>query len=114
MKQETNKLTKYNLDLINWIKETKPTIYTTLKHVSKSGMFRAISVWIIKDNQPLYLNYIVSEVNGLKQNLKHGGVSVRGAGMDMGFDVVYTFSRRIYKDTIQERDTGYNLTQRWF
>jgi hypothetical protein len=49
-------------------------IYTVLNHVSRSGMFRKISAFIIIKNNPVCLAY---------------RAPVSGCGMDMGFHLAY-------------------------
>ena len=84
------------------------TVYTVLRYTTSSGMGRVISAFIIKDGKPYELDYLIerSEI-GFKRNQKHGGLMVRGTGMDMGFHVVYELSRSIHAD-------GYALKQEWF
>ena len=48
----------------------KLEIYTTLEGVSRSGMLRTISAFVMVDNMPICIAR---------------SVKVRGAGMDMGF-----------------------------
>lgn len=68
------------------------TIYTILRSVSRSGMTRTISLVYFVDNEPLYLDYTVSKILGLKM-AKDGGIKVNGAGMDMGFYLVDSFAQ---------------------
>jgi hypothetical protein len=51
---------------------------------------------------------MVARAIGWKFDQVHGGVKVDGAGMDMGFHLVYTLSQVLYG--AQE---GYALKQRW-
>jgi hypothetical protein len=74
------------------------TIYTVLKHVSRSGMYRVVDVFRIVDDQPLRISYIVAQATGLKYDRKHEGVGVSGCGMDMGFEVVYTLGQYLFPD----------------
>lgn len=102
-----------------WIEANNYTVYTVLRHVSKSGMMREISVVIpvihggtmqtpyksIQFVHPSYtvaglLNRAYSEKNG------HNAVVCNGAGMDMGFDLVYNLSSVLYGD-------GYKIRQEW-
>jgi len=63
------------------------TVYTILRHVSKSGMTRHIGLVIIRDGYTLHPNYNVAAALDLP--LKRDAVSVSGCGMDMGFHIVY-------------------------
>jgi len=42
--------------------------------------------------------YLVARVIREKINNKHGGITVGGCGMDMGFHVVYSLSSYLYRD----------------
>jgi len=71
-------------------------IYTNMLHVSKSGMYRVMDVFIIKDNIPLRLTWSVADAIQERYDRKHEGIGVSGCGMDMGFHVVYNLSRVLY------------------
>ena len=71
-------------------------IYTNMLHVSKSGMYRVMDVFIIKDNIPLRLTWSVADAIQERYDRKYEGVGVTGCGMDMGFHVVYNLSRVLY------------------
>ena len=49
-------------------------IYAVLDHVSRSGMLRKISLFIVKENEPICI---------LRES------KVTGCGMDMGFHLAY-------------------------
>lgn len=80
------------------------TVRTILRHRSQSGMFRAISAVVPftrEDGKPgIYnLDYLIAQaVPGLKWSDRWGGIKQSGAGMDMGFNLVYTLSRALYGD----------------
>jgi len=73
-------------------------VYTKTEHVSRSGMMRCISAYVIEDNEPNDISYLVARVIHEKINNKHGGITVGGCGMDMGFHVVYSLSSHLYRD----------------
>ena len=90
--------------------EDGTTIYTTIRSVTKSGMSRAISCFIITteedgSNYIQNINYFVGISLGLKRH-KDGGLIVRGCGMDMGYKIVSDLSHLIMSDE-------YALKQRW-
>jgi hypothetical protein len=102
------------------------TVYTVLRHVSTSGMSRAISVHIIRNNEPLNISWSVANVIGEKLHTKHEGIKIDGCGMDMGFSVVYDLSRELFPNGFDvqgigrngdtsghDNDGGYALKQRW-
>ena len=86
------------------------TVYTILKHISRSGMFRIIDLIYIKENQPWHVPYGLLEDIGFKYNSRHEGIARTGAGMDMGFDLVYSLSRKLYGF---EHDNAYALNHKW-
>jgi hypothetical protein len=73
------------------------TIYTIIRHVSKSGMTRVIDAMVIVDDTPLYLRGVAEEI-GLKLDRKHDGITVKGVGMDMAWYLVSRFSKAIHDD----------------
>lgn len=107
------------------------TVYTILRHVSRSGMMRHISV---KTEMQGQWDYPVAVVTGTTL-AEREGIKVSGAGMDMGFHLVYSLSYDLYPngfDCIGENcpsndhsnyrngdapthhtDGGYALRQRW-
>lgn len=94
--------------LREWLKPGD-TVYTQLKHVSRSGMSRVIQIVKISCRpetdidgnagaQPeiLYLGYNVAEALGWKYDRDREGVKVGGCGMDMGFHVVHSLGYALY------------------
>ena len=76
------------------------TIYTSVQHVSQSGMTRDIKIINIKENRPYNYNYYVSKALGYR--IKNNGVRIGGCGMDMGFALIYNLSRTLDIDLKQE------------
>jgi len=114
-------------DLVKWIRRTRPDVYTQVEHVSRSGMSRHINVYVIKDNEPINLNYMIERL-GIYNRNKNGSLTVSGCGMDMGFAVTYELSRALFPDGFKyrigewhrngdpsprDRDGGYALKHRW-
>ena len=112
------------------------TVYTKLMHVSRSGMYRVIDMFVIRDNQPINISWDASKLlEGY--DFKHEGCKAGGCGMDMGFSLVYDLSRSLFgknwicsgegcgandhnnspypkRDGIMvHTDGGYALHQRW-
>lgn len=81
------------------------TIYTILRHVSQSGMTRHITLLTLRDGTPSYCTWQVAQALQYRLN-GDDGMIVSGAGMDMGFHVVYELSHALFGD-------GYALKQRW-
>lgn len=90
-------------EAITHLRETiKPgeTVYTVLRHVSRSGMSRGIDVYTIHDNQPIWITSYVGHAIGQPQSRKDweqsNGLRIGGCGMDMGFHVVDSLSAVLY------------------
>lgn len=81
--------------LKDWLTKSKK-IYTKLVHVSNSGMFRLISVYLIKENEPYCLDYFIHNLGIEKRDSRREGLRVSGCGMDMGFHVVYNLMSAIF------------------
>lgn len=81
-------------------------VYTILRHVSGSGMTRRISVVVIADGKPRDISWSIAKLGMFKMDPNKEGLKVGGAGMDMGFHVVYTLASKLYDD-------GYALHQHW-
>ena len=103
------------------------TVFVSLKHVSRSGMSRVIMPFIIRDNEPRYLGWLVAKATDRTYNRNHEGVNVGGCGMDMGFELVYTLSQYLFPEGFKvegrgrngdmsgwDKDGGYALKHRWF
>lgn len=98
------------IDALRTLLPEGTVVYTTLRHVSASGMSRYLSVWTIIDGEPYSLDYLLrlSGHSGAQSNRRaHPGLYVEGTGMDMGFHMVYVLARNIHGD-------GYALKHRWF
>lgn len=74
------------------------TIYTQIKHVSRSGMMRIVQVYVFKDNEPRYLGFNVAEACGYPYDRNHEGIKVGGCGFDAGFDVVYHLGSYLFPE----------------
>lgn len=72
-------------------------VHTVLRHVSRSGMFRRISLLAVVDGELVNLDYFAGKALRLTG---HGGegLPARGCGMDMGFHLVYELSHVLFPD----------------
>ena len=74
-------------------------LHTIQRHVSSSGMSRAISVVKIDKDGTIYrLDGAIARAGIFKWHRKYDGLEVSGTGMDMGFHVVYSVSRSLFPD----------------
>lgn len=93
--------------LLEWLKPGD-TVYTILRHVSRSGMCRHISpvkLHVREDTgevDVLHLDSSVAQVLGRPEarNRLGGdeGIVVGGCGQDMGFHLVYSLSRALWPE----------------
>jgi hypothetical protein len=110
--------------LREWLKPGD-TVYTILRHVSRSGMQREIGVAINKDGAILHPNYSVAKALDMRQG-KRDGLIVGGCGMDMGFHLVYNLGHVLFPDGFavegrgrngdmsgHDNDGGYALKHQW-
>lgn len=85
--------------LREWLKPGD-TVYTILRHVSRSGMSRDVSVVVLRDGSDLHPNWLVSQATGTR--LKRGGMrdalTIGGCGFDAGHELVYNLSWSLWKD----------------
>jgi hypothetical protein len=95
------------------------TVYTILKHVSRSGMTRGIDCYALTVEadgnggtvaRPLWITSWVGHAIDSPQPIdywrKSLGLKVGGCGMDMGFHVVNSLSCALYDD-------GYAIKHQW-
>ena len=87
------------------------TAFTNVVHVSRSGMYRHISVHKphIENGEAVCMqNYsaYIARVLGRSFKAKNYAVGVGGCGMDMGFELIYNLSAKLYGD-------GYAIKQEW-
>jgi hypothetical protein len=135
-KQESSERAANALEQLRKLCPPGATVYTTIKHVSRSGMQREIAAFVIEDGEPRWLNGYIEGL-GIAKRGKRDGSIVNGCGMDMGFHLVYSLSRTLYHDShpfvcVGEKcpsndhtngdrdytphrhsDGGYALRQRW-
>ena len=81
-------------------------VYTILRHVSRSGMRREISLFVADEvGRITCLDYWVATVMGRKIG-KHEGIVVQGCGMDMGYDLVSALGEILHNNSS-------SLTHEW-
>lgn len=74
------------------------TVYTVLNHVSRSGMMRHISAYILSSAGVLEnITEDAAVVTGRAIAPRGVGMKVGGCGMDAGFEVVYNLAFSLYK-----------------
>jgi hypothetical protein len=90
----------------------RATVYTILRRVSASGMTRHISLKIAQGGEIYDITYNAALALGEKLHDVNGfnTIKINGAGMDMGFHLVYSLSSVLFHG--QDR-AGYKIAQRW-
>jgi hypothetical protein len=79
---------------------------TVVRHVSRSGMSRSISVLAVSEDREIHdVSHDVAVALGWKFDRNNGGVKVDGAGMDMAFRLVYSLAQVLHGN-------GYALNKR--
>jgi len=88
-------------------------VYTILRHVSSNGMSRDISLIVAdSDGRVSDITYYAAAAMGgrLIERNGHRAIRVHGAGMDMGFHLIYNLLSVLFHG--HER-AGYVLKQEW-
>ena len=86
-----------NLEDLQAILKPGDTVFTVLRHVSRSGMYRAIDLYVMRDNEPRRITWQAAQLlEGYDR--RHEAAKASGCGMDMGFHLVYELSSRLYRD----------------
>ncbi len=115
--------------LRRWIKPGD-TIYTTVTHVAKSGMYRTVRLFKILDGYD-GAHPEIADITGLAcavgvgtYSEKHSAMGLAGCGYSIPFEAVYCLGRVLWPtgdgvtvtrrngDTAPEKDGGYLLKQR--
>lgn len=75
-------------------------IYGEVKHVSRSGMYRVISLKIIKNDELIDISWSAAKLlEGFDE--RHWGCRASGCGMDMVFHLIYNLGYKLYPDGYQ-------------
>lgn len=108
--------------LLEWIKPGSE-VFTVLRHVSKSGMSRSISLFISHEKTIFDVTYFAARAMGDTIDRNHGGIKISGYGMDMGFALVYNLGATLWPKGTPEphgrrngepdSDGGYALKHHW-
>lgn len=100
-----NKLSAYEMeDLRNnvwqYLTHGNKTIYVLTRSVSKSGLSRKVSVYVVNNGELLNLTYFVGSLLGLPLQDKNGywTVTLNGGGMDMHFKLAYDLGMVLFGD----------------
>ena len=110
-------------DALREVLKPGDTVHTILRHVSKSGVSRSISLIIAENGEVCDITDITSRAMSESLDTKNRGIKIGGCGMNMGFQLVYLLGCALWPDGTPashgtrngEPDTsgGYALKQRW-
>lgn len=87
-------------DLKGYLREDM-IVYTIVRHCSRSGMTRHISVLIFKKGQPIFLDYLVAKILGLRIAPNCNGVITSSLGEDAPRHLVYDMAHVILGDGLK-------------
>lgn len=93
-------------------------VYCVLRHVSKSGMSRVIQLVVndATDGHLVQIGHWAARLLDWRFDCDKNGVKVTGAGMDMGFHLVYTLSSALYGYDAEGKycqEGAYSLKHEW-
>lgn len=111
MTKASEDLAAEHADILRDIIKPGDTLYTVVTQRASSGMSRHIEVVVPqrrKDGTQYIRNItrLVGSVAGFKVSPKTEALVVGGAGMDMGFHVVYSLSSQLYRDGFKCQGKG--------
>ena len=97
------------------------TVHTVLRSVSKSGMSREISVFVVVKGAIRNIDCLVSDAIAHTQG--NHGIKIPGCGMDMGFALVYSLGAALWptgtkkphgtRNGVADSAGGYALKHNW-
>ena len=101
-KQEMEAARAESIEMLRTILTPGDTVYCILRHVSRSGMQREISLRVMdKDSEGKpwlrYIDTLAARAIGERIG-RHDGIVMDGCGMDMGFQLVYLLSSALWPD----------------
>lgn len=88
-------------EALEYLKEQiKPgdTVYTILRHVSKSGMSRLIDLYLIKGNQPFRITCRTAEALRVPYDRRREAVRIGGVGTDVGYATVHNLGCALFNN----------------
>ena len=88
------------------------TVYTFVRSVASSGTSRRFGAFYIHNGRPVSLDWALIRLGIGRRPHKLDGFNVSGAGMDMGFHVVYSLSCALYPDGFHCIGQGQDHTHR--
>lgn len=106
MAAKTNTEKKQAISTLRKMLPVGKTVFTSLNHVSRSGMQRRIRCYIVRRGGIKDISYLVATALG--DTLDDRGIKVSGCGMDMGFHLVYSLGGALRPDGFKVKGVGRN------
>jgi len=78
------------------IRVSVPVLFTRVESVARSGMSRTISVYAIRESEPLNISHIIAPLAGGSYVPDLRAVRIGGCGMDMGFALICNLSYALF------------------
>jgi hypothetical protein len=113
---KAQEMEKATIELKEILEKANHKVYTSLVSVSSSGMSRKIDVFVSTEAGEIRnINWYIEKLDLYNRDLKTNALKVSGCGMDMGFDVVYSLSTKLYRneDGSYSHEGAYKLKQQW-
>ena len=120
--EKTDEEKEKALETLRGMLKPGDTVNTILRHVSRSGMSRSIS--LLKGDEDI--TFWAARAMGDKIDQNNGGIKIGGCGMDMGFALVYNLGYCLFPEGFKvegtgrngdksggDKDGGYALKHRW-
>jgi hypothetical protein len=119
--QKINKRDEARTRLLDVLKPGD-TVSCILRHVSRSGMMRHISLLVGAGSDVQDITWLAARAMDMKL-ADDRGIKIGGCGMDMGFALVYNLGRTLWpkgtdkphgrRNGEPDSDGGYALKHRW-
>ena len=85
-----------SLDVLETLLKPGTTVYTSLRHVSASGMTRWIDVFVSDGGTIRNITGHVCDAADMTYCTRRHSLKIGGCGMDMGFQVVYNLGLSLW------------------
>jgi hypothetical protein len=94
------------------------TVYTVLRHVSRSGMSRNLDCYALTTDGDgkawiRRITWQVCKATGHRYNTKAEALTITGCGMDMGYSVVNDLAIGLYCPDVYTHEGAYSLRHEW-
>lgn len=104
------------LEYLKWIR-AGTTVYSVLRHVSRSGMYRTVDFYVIYGNRISRITWSMCRALGMRYDERHQAIGIGGCGYDVGHHAVMNLSYALHGmknkgDGAKEKTQGRPFTPR--